>query len=315
VTNSQPSRIRQRWLYRSIQAVVSISLLTWLALTLDWNQLAHIWVGIDPIWVLISVALYYANLALSCAKWRITLAHENLSAPFIRLLRWYMIGSFANNFLPTDIGGDLGRGMYATRTLGHPTRVTRSIIVERLTGLLAMALLAWMSLGFLLGQWWLVALIAVGVLAGLAVLPWIDQLGQRAPSRLQRIYQLGREVVISYYKQPKLVLCILSISMVSQICNGIGVWLNMRAIHVDLPIVPVILSVGLTGLIGTLPISINGWGVRESLYIGLLTGQSASAPAILAGALFGRFLATLLTLVGAVSLIVEPHKHDDRSAA
>jgi len=80
----------------------------------------------------------------------------------------------------------------------------------------------------------------------------------------------------------------------------------MLAVGVDLPFLTVVPIAALVGLIGLLPVSINGWGVREVLIVTLLTPLGAPADRVLAGALLGRFLVLVVTLVGGVLLWLEP---------
>jgi hypothetical protein len=61
----------------------------------------------------------------------------------------------------------------------------------------------------------------------------------------------------------------------------------------------------MAGVLGVLPIAINGWGVRESVFVTLLAPLGAAPGDILAGVLLGRALVLALSLVGAAPLLLE----------
>lgn len=293
-----------RWLLSALQICLSLALMLWLARGLDWGELTAAWKQIDPRWVALSVTFYYLSVAISCYKWRLTLASEGLSAPFGRLLRWYLIGSFASNFLPTEIGGDLGRGIYAARSLGSAGGVARSIFLERLTGLVALLAIALTSAGLLFNLWWLIGLIiAASCGAGLGARR-IDQALLLRGGRIANTYQKIRAALITSLGSPGRMAQLLIASLILQLLSCFGVWLNMRAVHVDLDLGRTIQVASLASAAGSLPISMNGWGVRESIYTSLLNG--ALLAQILAGALFGRLLALLLSMSGALALAFEP---------
>ncbi len=58
------------------------------------------------------------------------------------LLGAYLAGQFANNFLPTTVGGDALRIAQLGRRIGSYSQASASVFVERLTGFLALSLLA-----------------------------------------------------------------------------------------------------------------------------------------------------------------------------
>ena len=292
---------------RLVQAGISLALIVWLLTGVSWREVLAILVNAHGSIIAIVCVLYYVGVVLSCLKWTLALRVESTPAPFPRLVRWYLIGAFISNFLPTDIGGDLGRGFYAGRFTGKMGAVARSIFIERLTGLAAMGVLAIASLpvidqkianGIVIAALIIALLAVAGILAGRlgsATCPQITGF-------LDKVYDSGKR----YIHAPDTMAVMLILSLAFQTLAGAGVWLNMLAVGVDLPFLTVVPIAALVGLIGLLPVSINGWGVREVLIVTLLTPLGAPAYRVLAGALLGRFLVLVVTLVGGVLLWLEP---------
>ncbi|NWG21499.1 MAG: flippase-like domain-containing protein [Chloroflexi bacterium] len=296
---------RRFWL-RLVQSGVSLSLIAWLLARVSWRDVLALMAQAD-VWLMVAAcALYYLGVALSCVKWAIALRVESVNLPLLRLFRWYLIGAFVNNFFPTDVGGDLGRGFYAGRFSGRLGAVTRSIIVERLTGLVAMLVLAIFGMVVVIRQ---IQVEISAIAAGLGLLfiaallvgrtrvqahPW----SVAAMDKLRMSWE-------RYRSRPIEVLAMLALSLAFQTLAGTGVWLNMHAVGVDLPLVVIVPATALVGVVGLLPLSINGWGVRESLIVGLLAPLGALPDQLLAGALLGRVLLLLVTLAGGVLLLTE----------
>lgn len=298
---SRTSSPKRRYALIAVQVAGSLAVLTWLVLHISWREALQVLLQARPAYLALTCLAYYVGVWLSCCKWRLTLQIERLSIPFPRLLHWYLIGSFANNFLPTAVGGDLGRGLYASRYTGQPGAIARSIFIERFTGLLAMLLLAWLGLIMLSGQVLLAWLLAAGgIVAGIGV-GLLDRLNVSRLRGAQRVLTTWRE----YQRRPRVVALVLSISLAYHLLTGYTMWAALQAVHVDLPLLPVILAVAMTNVLGMVPVAVNGWGVREAAMIGLLLPFGASASYILAGALLTRMLFLLLPLLGMAPFVFE----------
>jgi uncharacterized protein (TIRG00374 family) len=102
----------------------------------------------DPLWLLAGLLLVVAALLVSAWKWRVLLHAQRLSVPFWRLFGAYLVGIFFNNFLPSNIGGDVARITDVARYTGQAPAATASVIGERLLAGLALALTAAVALLF-----------------------------------------------------------------------------------------------------------------------------------------------------------------------
>ena len=100
------------------------------------EQLRHA----QPIWLALFFLLLAANTLISSLKWRLLLAADNLIQPLGRLFASHLTGSFFNLFLPSTIGGDAYRIADIGRHTSGTARTAASILADRLTGFLALAL-------------------------------------------------------------------------------------------------------------------------------------------------------------------------------
>jgi glycosyltransferase 2 family protein len=312
---SRSAHNRKRFWLRALQIALSVGLLSWLLLRFEWSGVLRAVLGASPLLMAFAIGVYYVGVLVSCLKWRLTLTVEGITLPLSLLLRWYLIGAFVSNFLPSDIGGDLGRGYFAVRQTGRAGAVTRSILVERLSGLAAMLVLAWIgALVFFPGLRWLIlggtlgAFAVAGVLllgAGrnLRLRRWMAGRFALLPPRLHNGISSSWEVGQIYLSRPAVIAKIAVISFGFQVLAGCGLWLNLSAVGVDVPLAPVILVMALASLASLLPIAVNGWGVREGVLVSLLALIGAPPELVLAAALLARVLVLVVTLPGGLLLL------------
>jgi hypothetical protein len=70
-----------------------------------WAQVRNASIG----WIVTALAVYFLMILVATWRWRVLLRRQHVSMPFGRLLNSYLAATFANNFLPSNIGGDVIR--------------------------------------------------------------------------------------------------------------------------------------------------------------------------------------------------------------
>ncbi|GAC1519787.1 MAG: hypothetical protein NVS2B7_40540 [Herpetosiphon sp.] len=259
----------------------------------------------SPWLVLTLILFHFIGVWISCAKWRVLLIQEDIAVPFTRLVRWYIMGSFASNFLPTVVGGDAVRAFYAGRSTGAPVPVIRSILLERATGFLVLTVLACIGLLKLLQPIQQVAWVFSGTCIMItAIWGMILARPHCPPTVVARVNNmLPRSDFLR--RRPQRILQIMLLSVVFQILVGIGAWVGLMAVHVVLPLSAVIFASALSNVLGVLPISLNGWGVRESAFLAMVAAYGLPVDGVFAGLLLARGLTVGCTVVGALPYFLE----------
>ncbi|HZL99647.1 MAG TPA: lysylphosphatidylglycerol synthase transmembrane domain-containing protein, partial [Planctomycetota bacterium] len=136
------------------------------------------------IWVLGCLCLLAAT-CLSIVRWFMLMRSVGVETTAWTVFRLGWIGVFFNNVLPGLTGGDLAKAVYATRD--HPNQRTDaviSVIVDRVIGIVALALIAAVVIPFDLSRYGQVALLIYGFLAA-AALGALVTLSRRVKARLR----------------------------------------------------------------------------------------------------------------------------------
>ena len=76
-----------------------------------------------------ALAVYLGSMLLVAWRWQLLLRADGVRVSLLRLTRYYLIGFFFNNFLPSSIGGDVARVMYAARQTGSVTHSFSAVFI------------------------------------------------------------------------------------------------------------------------------------------------------------------------------------------
>lgn len=225
-----------------------------------------------PFLLLIATLAVLLGVVLVALRWRILLGISGSQISFRKVLELTLIGHFFNQFLPTTIGGDAFRIWGAIR-VGVPFgQATATIILDRLVGLIALLpllLAGLLLLSDLVDLSRTSVLLVVAVIAGVAVgclaVLLLDRVFRRTgESRIAVFASQISTTARQLFKMPRVAGQAFVLSFVIQ---GILIYLHSftaQGLGADLTFLAAIAIVPMVSLIASLPISIAGWGVRES---------------------------------------------------
>lgn len=130
--------MKQIWKY--VKLLIGIVLIVWLLLRVDLNE---VWLQLrngDWIWMIPLLVLFLSSLLLISPIKLHLLVGGVANYRFRTVFDATLIGLFFNNFLPTNIGGDVVKGYFLKRR--GPLKwaeIITAILTERITGLLVLA--------------------------------------------------------------------------------------------------------------------------------------------------------------------------------
>ena len=278
--NRSMAKTWQFWL----KIVVSIALLALLLARTDLRALGTLFRSLRVPIVFGSILLYLLAQLLSTVRWRCLLQAEKIYLPFWRLILLYFEGMFFNLMLPTAIGGDLVRGYQVSRLTERREASLASILVERLSGFAALAIIACIAIIPVYAHLNdpLIVWLTVGSAAGMVAL-----IASLLSDRLQALFfrllhgiGLGRfhdavhrlyEAVQQYWTHRQALLLALGLSLILQSLVITIFYLISRALNLSVPLRYFFLFIPLISVISMLPISVAGLGLREGSAVYLFT--------------------------------------------
>jgi uncharacterized protein (TIRG00374 family) len=293
---------------------VSIALLAYLLSTTDLDALQRRVRAGDTFLLALAMALYAAILAISTWRWRVLLEAQGYTIPLAHLSGSYLVATFFNNFLPSNIGGDVVRVRDSSRLTGSTTTSLAVVAIDRILGLgalYALALVAFLTGGPMVRE--LAGarsvLLALGlVFGGLAYVFFRPGIARRvvSASGLARFpwavkrFETVQSAVHVYRAQVHAVWLAFLGSVALQAIVVYYYFTVARALRIPLPLSACFLMVPLCTLVQTVPISFNGWGIRESVFILYFHQVGLGRDSALAFSLVGAGLIVLMSLSGAI---------------
>lgn len=281
---------------------VSLGLIVWIISKIPMGALKDSLVNAH--WPDSLLAFIMVNLCMlvSVLKWRPLLTVLEIKIPLLRLLGYYYAGLFANNFLPSSIGGDALRIYDVAKESGKTSEAAASVVMERLIASLALGLTAAVAMFFVSHQSSQIVYLTVGGILAvcLVLLTVFFYFPFSEDGRIGRfLSRLGQ-----YKKCPGTLAWVLLLSFLFQVSMVFANVYTFTAFGVQLPLylhffyIPVIMAVSM------LPLSINGLGVREGMYV-LFYGYAGvdAATAMLCSLLFFIQI-TISSLAGGVIILL-----------
>jgi hypothetical protein len=280
------------WRLRVAGTVASLGLLGWLMARQDWNGLIGYARGIPASSLILGLGLVAGGQLFNVARWLALLRGQGIGVGYGEAARLAFAGLFASNFLPSTIGGDVARIAGVGRVARDRLSGAATVVMDRGISVFGMLFLlpfsAWIFPELLRGP---------GSFAGMAVA------AEAAPIRWFRraVFRL-RETFAPWAHHPgSLGLALLS-SWAGVLCYLLAVWTVARGLSIDVGLEQVAGATGITYLLTIIPVSINGYGVREAGMLALYVQLGASPEQASALALITRAMMMLVSLPGAAWL-------------
>ena len=268
--------------------------------------------GMNPAWIVLALAAYAGTQAIGVWRWNRLLRAQHIEVEPRRLTESIWVSMFFNNFLPSNIGGDVVRIADTAPAAGSKTLAMTVILVDRVLGLTALVIIA--SSGALVasllgvhipGARWLWIASALGAVAAISVIVMPQLVGHallpvralNKPWLTERAQRL-EDAVIRFRNAPSAVAGAFAGAMAVQITIVAFYLLTAEGLSVPLPILLGAVLIPVSLVVQMAPISINGFGVREAVFafffrrFGLPTDAAVALSLVSTGMVMG------LSLVG-----------------
>lgn len=279
-----------------VKAVISSGLLYFSLRFVNLDALTERLQRLEPGWIAAALFLMSVQLVLLSLRWRQIVICCGADLGFGAALQFNFIAGFFNQVLPSTVGGDGVRlWLLACRGAGW-AKATYSVLLDRLVGVLVLALVVIACLPWTLelvrdpiARMVLLAL-AFGAIAAPSVLllAGLRFKAQLARMALTRHWSAVAEVAARLCRSHRLAAIVLGCSIAIHLLTIAAAWCCIRAIAAPVSFAHVLFLMPPVLLIATVPISIAGWGVRESAMIAAFAYAGlAESDGLMLSVLFG----------------------------
>jgi uncharacterized membrane protein YbhN (UPF0104 family) len=263
-------------------------------------------------WLALAIAAYASTQYVAVWRWGQLLDAQHIGVERKRLTESMWVSLFFNNFLPSNIGGDVIRIADTAEAAGSKTLATTVVLVDRCLGLIALVLVA--ALGTLLaslggitvpGARWFWLASAAGLAIAIPVIAIPNSVGHLlAPLRaLNRPWITARaqkleDAVFRFRAAPRALVGAFVGALVVQITIVAFYLLTAQGLSVPLPVFLGAVLIPVSLALQMAPVSINGFGVREAVFAFFFRRFGLPTEAAVALSLVSTGMVMGLSLVG-----------------
>jgi uncharacterized protein (TIRG00374 family) len=302
--------------------VISISMLALLINHVEYDRFAVLLNNTAPFWLLFSTAVLVARNWLFGWRCRTLLQAKGLEVPLSYAATQYFTSQFFNMFMPTSLGGDVARGYYLSRRLGHRADVAATVVMERLLGFIALIIVLLLSMPF----WFLLisdkTILYVALALCLVVFLGVSLLlfyPTTRPSLLSNISAMERPLrqfssllsSLRRFRDRRRLTNGLIQSLLVQLAGIYSAYLLAVGLGQTISFSYFLLIMPLIFIISMFPFTLNGLGVREGAFVYLFSLVGIDMQVGLWFSLL--FLAQLLVLsaIGGVTFSLQNDRSTD----
>jgi len=301
-----------------VKAAISLALLAFLFSKVDtarlWSAARHASVS----WLAGALALYGVMVVASAWRWGLLLTAQDVRLPFTTLTSSFLVATFFNNFLPSNIGGDVIRIADTAPAAGSKTLATTVVLLDRGLGLIGLVFIAALgaSVGTRFANGGPVA--PVMLWAGLAAAMAVATPALFRPHSFARLLQPLRRLhpewvdtrlarltsALSRFGQAPAALlgCLLGALLVQTVL--VGFYLAIAySLNIPIGFAELAVIVPTTFIVQMVPLSMNGFGVREATFGFYFQSLGLPLESALLISFMGAALIMLFSLSGAVAYV------------
>lgn len=309
-----------RWLSFA-RLVLGLALIVGLLALVDLRELGRNLASAHLGLVAVALALSMSNALLASLRWWILLRERGCHIPLGRLVRIYFVSGFLSNFLPSSMATDGLRIFYARGHTRDLKLLVSSMVLDRLVGFFAMAVIALLTLAALpwagairVGaemSWTMAAFSALALTAPVvafhpavsrAIHALLGRWHHRAVvAKLEGLY----DTFLAYRRSPRALALVTGVAFLSTLRGIVLFWVVALALGADVSILYFFLLIPIMSVVESIPVSLAGLGVHEGAIV-LYFSQVGVPTEVSAGiAIIVRGLSILGTLPGAVLYLLD----------
>lgn len=264
----------------------------------------------------LAVLVLFASHVLGSVQWWILLRNDGIDIPWRQCLSFYFVGLFFNNFLISQVGGDMFRMVDVKRYSSKGASAVSSVFVDRMLGLFVMSSMTvltapWLffqesinrkfliPIALLVAGWLFILFILFNKKAARPFARLLDRLSGRLVSRGRDVY----ENIHRFGNRGKWLFWPVALSIVVQSLRILTHYFLGLAVGIHVSLIYYFMFIPVVAIMASLPVSLGGLGMREQSGVVLFGLTGVVAVQATAMELMAYIISVFTTIPGGIVFI------------
>lgn len=305
-----------------LKVVISVVLIVFLFVKLGSREIIAQLTTINYWWLVWGIFAFSFSNLLGSLQWFLLMKTQGMKLSLAKVISYYYVGLFFNNFLVGYVGGDAIRIYDISKASGNSSHAISTVFLDRLIGFVMLTTLAlvagiaWRNIFqsktiifviIIIFICWIISFVVLFNERFARKIGWIFRF--IVPSKVNNKIREVYSSINSFKHAKKTVSVVLLISFVTQVLRivvhffaalSVGVHAHLKYFFIFIPVI---------ALLSSLPISIGGIGIRESSGVALFAQIDSLQPeAIVAMEFLAYLIGLVSTLPGGLIFMLRKEK-------
>jgi uncharacterized protein (TIRG00374 family) len=307
---------------RGLKIIVSAVFLFWVIFKVDW---LNVWISLQSIklsYLLAYIGTVFLGILICSYRWKLLANYKKIQSSFWNFIRYYLAGTFVNNFMPSFIGGDTFKSYETGKLQGKYVEAVSAVMMDRIIGLLgAMILALFFSLVNInqIKNNWILMLTngAVGIFLIVLIFSvkfkkpffWFLR-GKYLPQKIKQVIENLKD----YSDQSILMRTFLLTFLFDFVGVALANYILFSALGIKIGIINYLSIIFIISIVASVPISINNIGIKEWAYVTFFGAFGLTASSVVTVAIISRFIQMLISFV-ALPVYLKRAKRDPETSS
>ena len=288
----------------TLKLIITIVIFYFLLQYIDFDHVIKVLEKSHGGFILLALIAQLISTLLAAYRWRLIMKLLGFKERVSFYVQSYFRGSFFNQVLPGSIGGDAVRVIELVQKGYDKKDSIYGIFVDRIIGLVGLLVLNLIANNLFYGNFpsWLyqlLNLVTIGGVDGFNMLFVFEKITFLTKFSFSNLFVRLSKRLNTLYASKTLLIQHIAITVVVHIFSILAIYGLALSVEVDLSLQTLLIAIPPVFLLTIVPISLAGWGVRESGMVGILMLIGAQKEEILVISVLYGLLLILAALPGA----------------
>lgn len=280
-----------------LRVVISVVLIGILLHTQNIEKLKSSLASFNLVYLPLSLVFILIGTYVSSLRWKAILKASDVKIPSKNLFSYYLKGYFYNNFLPTQMGGDVYKAAAVGSHLKDQSIGFFSVFMDRFSGLLILLTLALFGISYHFGVKAVLIILPFFILGLFLYFPVL-----KIVSKKIKFFKKFYEASLVLVKNKKIGLTVLVLSLLVQVFSYLMTYMVFLGFGIPLTVKDVLLTMPVASLSLLIP-SINGFGVQDITYTNIFKLAGVSPTVSFSASIIVHIIRLILSLIGGAFML------------